>query len=355
MIMVLHRYLFVFLLTHSLTHLLIIAHSKDRFARDESYRNYDNQRAFDIFEQFFREFDMPGTHLLTYSLTHLLTYLHTHSLYCSGHGRGGGRGGSGRGMSHDPFDAFFGPSGFGSFGGFGAFGRDMDTDFGMGKSLTHLLTYLLTHSLIDLSTGQGMSSFSSFSSSSSSFGGSGKSGKSVSTSTYIGPDGRKVTKKSTTIYKPDGSQVNLLTHSLTHSFTHSLTHSLSCCRKPTQRSSPRTHLWVAELVTVQAKAGSQADFYHTENDKQFFGINQIQKVENEHNLYFVEKIIKNNICNNHNYGNIVFYYMLLLTHSPTHSLTIRGFLGVFSFQFIVFFYIHYGEIFFIPLKLITYE
>ena len=129
-------------------------------------------------------------------------------------------------MSHDPFDAFFGPSGFGSFGGFGAFGRDMDTDFGMGKSLT----YLLTHSLIDLSTGQGMSSFSSFSSSSSSFGGSGKSGKSVSTSTYIGPDGRKVTKKSTTIYKPDGSQVQLLTHaySLTHSLTHSrlLTHSL---------------------------------------------------------------------------------------------------------------------------------
>ena len=98
----------------------------------------------------------------------------------------------------------------------------MDTDFGMGKSLT----YLLTHSLIDLSTGQGMSSFSSFSSSSSSFGGSGKSGKSVSTSTYIGPDGRKVTKKSTTIYKPDGSQVQLLTRAYLLTHSRALTHSL---------------------------------------------------------------------------------------------------------------------------------
>lgn len=133
--------------------------SEERQYRDEPRSSYDNRRAFDIFEQFFREFD---------------------DMSAFGRGRGGG---GGRGMSHDPFDAFFGRGGFGSFGGFEGFGRDMDMDIGMG---------------------QGMSSFSSFSSSSSSFG--GKSGKSVSTSTYIGPDGRKVTKKSTTVYKPDGSQ-----------------------------------------------------------------------------------------------------------------------------------------------------
>ncbi len=124
-------------------------------------------------------------------------------------------------MSHDPFDAFFGRGGFGSFGGFEGFGRDMDMDIGMGNnSLTHsyhTITYLLLHQCL----GQGMSSFSSFSSSSSSFG--GKSGKSVSTSTYIGPDGRKVTKKSTTVYKPDGSQVYIYYDSLLHVYTYLLT------------------------------------------------------------------------------------------------------------------------------------
>lgn len=84
----------------------------------------------------------------------------------------------------------------------------------------HTITYLLLHQCL----GQGMSSFSSFSSSSSSFG--GKSGKSVSTSTYIGPDGRKVTKKSTTVYKPDGSQVYTYYDSLIHVYTYLLTHLL---------------------------------------------------------------------------------------------------------------------------------
>lgn len=149
----------------------------DDFHR-RAHSHFSNQRAFDIFEQFFAE--MNDMHRGFFD-----------DPFSSGGGiRRKTSRNAGGGFSSSLMDDFFGGGMMGAHGGdpfarmhsFG--GMDM-----MGGG----------------SAGFSSSSFSSFSSSSMSSGGRGIS-RSVSTSTYIGPDGRKVTRKETTVTHPDGSR-----------------------------------------------------------------------------------------------------------------------------------------------------
>lgn len=126
------------------------------------HSRFDDRRAFDIFEHFFSQMNAEHDDVFADPFF----------------SRVSGRSGGSRGAGGSPLDAFFG-RGFGS--GFGAGFQD---DFsGMGSVMSSSST----------------SSYSSFSS------GSGRTGTSTSTSTVIGPDGRKVTKKTTTTYKSDGT------------------------------------------------------------------------------------------------------------------------------------------------------
>eukprot|EP01031_Cornospumella_fuschlensis_P036896 gene36896-44762_t len=136
-----------------------------------THSNFNEKRAFDIFNAFFAEFD--DLHRTMSS-----------DFFGGGFGgMGGGRGGRSGARAgpfgSSPFDAFFGDDPFGS----DPFFSRMGSFDGFGG-------------------GMAQSSFSSFSSSS---GGRGIS-RSVSTSTYIGPDGRKITRKETVVTHPDGSQ-----------------------------------------------------------------------------------------------------------------------------------------------------
>jgi len=131
---------------------------------------FSDQRAFDIFNSFFA--DMQDMHERMHNNQHF-----------GAHNASGSRG-------HDPF-------GMGGFGAFGArsslFGDFFDHDPFMRNN--------------DPFGSSGMASSSSMSySSSMSSNGRIAVGKSVSSSTYIGPDGRSVTKKTTTVTHPDGSQ-----------------------------------------------------------------------------------------------------------------------------------------------------
>ena len=141
--------------------------SRNQFQRG----GFSDQRAFDIFNTFFA--DMQDMHERMHNGHHF-----------------GAHNASSRG--HDPF-------GMGGFGAFGArpsmFGDVFDHDPFMRNN--------------DPFGSSGMASSSSSSmsfSSSMSSNGRVAVGKSVSSSTYIGPDGRSVTKKTTTVTHPDGSQ-----------------------------------------------------------------------------------------------------------------------------------------------------
>lgn len=85
-------------------------------------------------------------------------------------------------QQRDPFANMMDPFGGMGFGGMGGFSSMLSGGFGDNNSFSS-------------------SSFSS----ATSYSGSGRSGKSTSTSTYIGPDGKRVTKKETTTYHPDGT------------------------------------------------------------------------------------------------------------------------------------------------------
>ncbi len=152
------------------------------FTRSNSGRNhgrstgrrshFSDQRAFDIFNAFFSQFDDD------------MRAFHEDAFGSFGAFGGGGARASRR--VRDPFAGF----GFGS--------SLMDDFFGGGDPF----------SMNSFSSGGGAGSFQSFSSFSSSSGGGGGRmiSRSVSTSTYIGPDGRKVTRKETTVTNPDGSK-----------------------------------------------------------------------------------------------------------------------------------------------------
>jgi curved DNA-binding protein CbpA len=125
--------------------------------------NFSSSRAFDIFEHFFADMDdMFGG--------------------MDDFGNGGGT------RNPNPFaGGQFGGPGFGSMFGGGIFGgRGFDNGFGGG----------------------GGGGFTSFSSSSSTVirGGAGRSGKSISTSTSIDSQGRRVTRTETTTYNADGTK-----------------------------------------------------------------------------------------------------------------------------------------------------
>lgn len=137
--------------------------SNRSFPRDE----FSAGRAHDIFENFFREFNMYEDEFA-----------------------GFGRGSRGKGRQRDPFGDFFGGGMFGGDfggagfgGGFGGF-----EDFG------------------GVGGGGGFTSSSFSSSSSRVFNGSGRSGRSTSSTTTIDSSGRKVTKTTETIFHPDGTQ-----------------------------------------------------------------------------------------------------------------------------------------------------
>lgn len=136
-----------------------------------AHHNFSHQRAFDIFNQFFAEMDD----------------FHGRMFDDARQGQGGNR----RNFGH--MDPFFG-SPFG--GGFNGFGHSMMMGGGLFGGPD---PFADMHSL----GGMGGASFSSFSSSSSNGFGGGTS-RSVSTSTYIGPDGKKHTRKETTIVHADG-------------------------------------------------------------------------------------------------------------------------------------------------------
>jgi hypothetical protein len=90
--------------------------------------------------------------------------------------------------------------GFGGFGGgFGGFGH---SPFGRSSLLDDMFG---GDPFADMGSGMGAGFSQSSSFSSSSFGGRGVS-RSVSTSTVIGADGRRVTKTTTTVTHPDGRQ-----------------------------------------------------------------------------------------------------------------------------------------------------
>lgn len=140
---------------------------------------FSDQRAFDIFNQFFAEFE------------DFHRSMHEDMFFGNGMG-GNGRSNRGRDRRRDdPFGMGMGTGGFG-------FGPSlMDEFFGGGSDP------FMGFSNMGGMGGQSMTSFSSFSSSSST-GVRGGTSRSVSTSTFIGPDGRKITRKETTITHPDG-------------------------------------------------------------------------------------------------------------------------------------------------------
>lgn len=148
--------------------------SSEGFQR-RNHRNFSDERAFDIFESFFA--DMEEFH----------NSFHRHGQSHSQRQQSNSQRRDPFSMMDSMFSDPFGGSMFGGsmFGGGDPFARhsEMMRSFGNGGGFS--------------------GSSQSFSSSFSSTGGRGTS-RSVSTSTYIGPDGRRVTKKETSITYPDG-------------------------------------------------------------------------------------------------------------------------------------------------------
>lgn len=148
--------------------------------------HFSDQRAFDIFNAFFAEFE---------DFHRSFEDFHNQGRR-QAHGSGSNRNqGNRRGGTFDDDFGFGG--GFGGFGG--GFGGSslMDEFFGGADPFASFGQHG--------GFGGSHSSFSSSSFSSSSTSSGRGVTRSVSTSTYIGPDGRRVTRKETTVRHPDGS------------------------------------------------------------------------------------------------------------------------------------------------------
>jgi len=165
-------------------------HSTDPFQQQARAAHFSHRRAQDIFDSFFRDFGGAGI-------------FDDDEIFGGPFARSGsGSGGFSRQNSRQQQSSMGGQSPFDSFG-LGGFGMRMG--MGMGPSL---FDPHMSHSQMSSSiTGGGSfsSSSRSYSSSSTTMHGSGRSGKSVSTSTYIDSSGRRCTKTTTTVYRPDGS------------------------------------------------------------------------------------------------------------------------------------------------------
>jgi DnaJ family protein B protein 6 len=157
--------------------------------RRAQHNHFSNQRAFDIFNSIFEDFH-----------------------------RGGGGFGVGFGFQNDPFFSM-GLGGMGGMGGGGGGnrssvrrgGRDPFAGFGLGSGFMDDFFGDNHDPFANSPFGGGGGGGSNSSSVKSSFtsystGGGRTVTKSVSTSTFIGPDGRKVTRKETTVTNPDGSK-----------------------------------------------------------------------------------------------------------------------------------------------------
>lgn len=161
-------------------------------------RNFSDQHAFDIFNTFFA--DMEDMHQRMYN---------DHQQHFGGSSRMNNN--NQHFGSH--FDSHFGSHQNNTMGGFGR-----QPSFGGGGGLFGHHSSLIDNffggdPFMNSSFGTGGSGHNGFSSSSSSTmsfssstGGSRGVGKSVSTSTFIDNNGRSVTKRTTTITHPDGSQ-----------------------------------------------------------------------------------------------------------------------------------------------------
>ena len=141
--------------------------SRSNFSRPSNRNGFSNERAFDLFNHFFADFDDFHDQMFGDVFNR-----HNNSFGNGGTQRNNNR----RSMFEDPFGSSMMMSGFG--GGFGH-------NFG----------------------GAGFGNNSGFSMSSSTYSsGSGTSGRSTSTSTFIGSDGRKTVRTETTIFHPDGTK-----------------------------------------------------------------------------------------------------------------------------------------------------
>lgn len=148
------------------------------FRRQQS--SFSDSRAFDIFNEFFAEIDEAHRNFMS------------GGAFGSGFGDDASNGMFRAGNRH--FTGAFRRGGGGSGGG-----SMLDELLGGGDQFARMQSF-------DGIGGGVMSSFSSSSFSSSSGGRGGMTSRSVSTSTYIGADGRKVTRKETTVINPDGTR-----------------------------------------------------------------------------------------------------------------------------------------------------
>jgi curved DNA-binding protein CbpA len=137
----------------------------NRSQHQQNFSSFSDRRAHDIFAAFFNDSGMGD--------------LFNDPFFSNGFGssRQQNNGGQQQQRNRDPFASMM-MDPFSGFGGMGGGFGDMGGDF---------------------------SSQSSFASCSSFSGGAGRSGKSTSTSTFIGPDGKRITKRETTTYHPDGT------------------------------------------------------------------------------------------------------------------------------------------------------
>jgi DnaJ family protein B protein 6 len=159
-------------------------HSADPFQQHARAAHFSHRHAQDIFDSFFRDFGGAGI-------------FDDDEIFGGPFARSGSGGFSRQNSRQQQQQSSMGgQSPFDSFG-LGGFGMRMGMGMGMGPSL---FDPHMSHSQMSSS-----SSSRSYSSSSTTMHGSGRSGKSVSTSTYIDSSGRRCTKTTTTVYRPDGS------------------------------------------------------------------------------------------------------------------------------------------------------
>ena len=146
------------------------ASSRGRPSHHDFHRAFSEQRAFDLFNNFFAEFDNIHDQFLGGGRAREARdpFAH-HSQFMSNF------------MNNDPFMADFASGGLGGHGSM--FSRTSMGGGGGGQFVT-----------------------SSMSSSSSFVGGAGRSGTSTSSTSFIDPSGRRITRTETTTYHPDGTK-----------------------------------------------------------------------------------------------------------------------------------------------------
>jgi curved DNA-binding protein CbpA len=179
--------------------------------RSSFSRGFSDQRAFDIFNSFFADFEDFHQQAFGRFADHSNGFGNNPFFENGGSSRRAdqaGGGPSGRsGRRRDPFDDPFFSDPFGGMGGGFGGGGMMGGGFGGMGGMGGMGGIGAMHQQMLMGAGFGGGfgggAMSSFSSSSSSVGRGGMS-RSVSTSTFIGPDGRKVTRTETTIVHPDG-------------------------------------------------------------------------------------------------------------------------------------------------------